>query len=89
MDKISRILGDETGIDAARQLQQWLALSPPVLMITANRTQELKQQVRQLGYRMLNKPIKPHKLKSMLRHFFSRNPVSDNSEAGRQIPLRG
>ncbi len=60
---------DETGIDAARQLQQWLTLPPPVLMITANRTQELKQQVRQLGYRMLNKPIKPHKLKSMLRHF--------------------
>ncbi len=58
----------ETGIDAAKQLRHWLGQSLPVLMITANRTQELKQQVREQGYHLLNKPIKPHKLKSMLRH---------------------
>lgn len=58
---------DETGIDAAIQLREWLGSSLPVLMITANRTQQLKRQVRELGFHLLNKPIKPHKLKSMLR----------------------
>ncbi len=59
---------EETGVEAAKQLRHWLGQSLPVLMITANRSQSLKQQVRELGYHLLNKPIKPHKLKSMLRH---------------------
>jgi len=58
---------DETGIDAAIQLREWLGASLRVLMITANRTQDLKRQVRELGFHLLNKPIKLHKLKSMLR----------------------
>lgn len=58
----------ETGIDAVKELHTSLGQVLPVLMITANRSQDLKQQVRELGYHLLNKPIKPHKLKSMLRY---------------------
>jgi CheY-like chemotaxis protein len=57
----------ETGIEAAVLLKQWLGETLPILMITANRTQDLKKQVRELELQLLNKPIKPHKLKSMLR----------------------
>ena len=59
-----------TGIKAVETLREWTGLPFPTLMITANHTQELKQQVRECGYHLLHKPIKPHKLKSMLRHLF-------------------
>ncbi len=62
---------EETGMDAASRLREWLGPKLPVLMITANRTQDLKQQVREQGYHLLHKPIKPHKLKSLLRHLLS------------------
>lgn len=41
---------------------------PPVLMITANYTNELKQQIRESGYLLMNKPVKPMKLKATLTH---------------------
>lgn len=59
---------EETGINAIETLREWIGHPVPTLMITANYTQELKQQVRECGYHLLYKPIKPHKLKSMLRY---------------------
>ena len=58
----------EIGINAIETLREWIGHPVPTLMITANYTQELKQQVRECGYHLLYKPIKPHKLKSMLRY---------------------
>ncbi len=37
-------------------------------MITANYTNELKQHIRELGYLLMNKPVKPLKLRSVLNH---------------------
>lgn len=60
----------ETGMNAIEFLREQIGYAIPTLMITANYSQELKQQVRECGYHLLNKPIKPHKLKSMLRYLF-------------------
>ena len=59
---------DENGLDAAISFNRYLAHPVPVVMITANYTNELKQIVREQGYLLINKPVKPMKLKMTLNH---------------------
>ncbi len=59
---------DENGVDAAVQLNGLLTTSIPVLMITANYSNELKQTIREQGYLLMNKPVRPLKLKTVLSH---------------------
>ncbi|SEQ14590.1 PAS domain S-box-containing protein [Amphritea atlantica] len=59
---------DENGLDAAIHFNRRLAQPVPVVMITANYTNELKQIVREQGYLLINKPVKPMKLKMTLNH---------------------
>jgi two-component system, sensor histidine kinase len=61
----------DTGFDAIELINQQLAERLPVVMITANYTKELREQVSELGYRLLNKPVKPLKLRSILTHLLS------------------
>ena len=58
----------ETGIGAAQALLPQLEAEVPVLMITANYSKELNSEVRELGYHLMNKPVKPLKLKTLLTH---------------------
>ncbi|SIQ26280.1 PAS domain S-box-containing protein [Marinobacterium stanieri] len=58
----------ETGIDLVREVLQQRVEVPPVLMITANYSNDLKQEVKQQGYLLMNKPIRPLKLKATLGH---------------------
>ncbi|MBA4502234.1 hybrid sensor histidine kinase/response regulator [Marinobacterium marinum] len=57
-----------TGMDLVRDVLQQRTDAPPVLMITANYSNELKQEVREQGYLLMNKPIRPLKLKATLAH---------------------
>jgi len=61
----------DTGFDAIELINQQLAECLPVVVITANYTKELREQVSELGYRLLNKPVKPLKLRSILTHLLS------------------
>ncbi len=61
----------DTGLQAVDLINQRLSHKVPMLIITANYTNELRQQVKDLGYRLLNKPIKPLKLRSAMVHFLS------------------
>ena len=61
----------QNGIDAVTLLEMELSLEVPVLMITANYSNELKQQVRARGYRLLNKPVRPAKLKAVVHHLLN------------------
>lgn len=58
----------ENGIDAAEEVCSMLSYKIPVLMITANYCKELKEEIRELGYMLMNKPVKPLKLKTTLTH---------------------
>ena len=58
----------ENGVDAAAEVCSMLSHTIPVLMITANYCKELKQEIRELGYMLMNKPVKPLKLKTTLTH---------------------
>lgn len=59
---------DENGVDAVAVINAQRSQPAPVLMITANYTNELKQHIRELGYLLMNKPVKPLKLRSVLNH---------------------
>ncbi|BES73279.1 PAS domain-containing protein [Marinobacter nanhaiticus D15-8W] len=59
---------DENGVDAVAGIHIQRDDTVPVVMITANYTNELKQHIRDLGYQLINKPVKPLKLRSVLHH---------------------
>ena len=40
----------------------------PALMITVNYSNELKQQMRELGHNLMHKPVRPMKLKTAISH---------------------
>lgn len=66
----------DTGFDALQITEDTLGVEVPVIMITANYTNELRQQVRKKGYSLLNKPVKPHKMKMALSHLLSKAAMS-------------
>lgn len=59
---------DENGVDAVAGIHLQRDDAVPVVMITANYTNELRQHIRDLGYQLINKPVKPLKLRSVLHH---------------------
>jgi len=59
---------DENGVDAVSAINSRRRTPAPVVMITANYTNELKQHIRELGYLLMNKPVRPLKLRSALNH---------------------
>ncbi len=54
------------GLQAVQQLRDVLGELPPVAMITADGSSELKQQARSLGYPVLHKPVRPAALRALL-----------------------
>lgn len=63
---------DDNGVDAVAVINGQRSQPAPVLMITANYSNELKQHIRELGYLLMNKPVKPLKLRSVLNHVIRR-----------------
>lgn len=59
---------DENGVDVVSEINRRRHCPVPVIMITANYTNELKQHIRELGYLLINKPVKPLKLRSAVCH---------------------
>ena len=54
------------GLQALQQLGGVLGELPPVAMITADGSSELKQKARALGYPVLHKPVRPAALRALL-----------------------
>lgn len=54
------------GLQALQQLRVARGGLPPVAMITADGSSELKQQARALGYPVLHKPVRPAALRALL-----------------------
>ncbi|MCL6692824.1 PAS domain-containing protein [Pseudomonas sp. R3.Fl] len=60
------------GVDAVASINARRGTPLPALMITANYSNELKQQVRELGHTLMHKPVRPMKLKTALCHLMDR-----------------
>ncbi len=56
------------GVDVAIKINRQRHKPLPTLMITANYSNELKQQMRVLGHTMMHKPVKPMRLKTAITH---------------------
>ncbi|HEX7817731.1 PAS domain-containing hybrid sensor histidine kinase/response regulator [Dyella sp.] len=57
---------DMDGLQAIAYLRESLTHMPPIAMITADGSTELKQRTRELGYPLLHKPIRPAALRALL-----------------------
>lgn len=63
---------DENGVDVVASINSRRHCPAPVVMITANYSNELKQHIRELGHVLMNKPVKPLKLRSAMNHLLRR-----------------
>ena len=62
-------LDDETGFDLIASLRLRFATEVPAVLVTADRSADVRQQAANLDIPILNKPVKPAALRSMLaRH---------------------
>lgn len=59
---------DKTGYSAAKAINKRRKSIIPTLMITANYSKSLKKELENTGILLLNKPIKPMKLKTSMLH---------------------
>jgi Na+/proline symporter/signal transduction histidine kinase len=63
---------DVDGLQALQQLRDVLGTLPPVAMITADGSSELKQRARAFGYPVLHKPVRPAALRALLTSLLRR-----------------
>ena len=71
-------LADEVdGLQALQQLREALGDLPPVVMITADGSSELKARARELGYPVLHKPVRPAALRAVLTARLQREDPCD------------
>jgi len=59
---------DKTGLEALQALQAELGAAVPGVILTADRSDEILNAVRGRGFHLLNKPLKPARLRSLLAH---------------------
>ncbi|GGK60057.1 PAS domain-containing hybrid sensor histidine kinase/response regulator [Amphritea balenae] len=57
-----------TGVEAIEQLRAFSDTDIPAAIITAERSQESRNQFRELQLPVLNKPVKPGKLRALISH---------------------
>ncbi|HAV86715.1 MAG TPA: hybrid sensor histidine kinase/response regulator, partial [Pseudomonas sp.] len=57
-----------TGWEVAQALRERFARDIPVVMITADRSDECRQALQGFGVPVLNKPVKAGKMRSVLSH---------------------
>ncbi|KJZ50882.1 MULTISPECIES: hybrid sensor histidine kinase/response regulator NahK/ErcS' [Pseudomonas] len=63
---------DQNGVDAVARINARRASPIPAMMITANYSNELKLQIRELGHTLMHKPVRPMKLKTAMSHLLDR-----------------
>ncbi len=59
---------EQNGVDAVARINARRASPIPAMMITANYSNELKQQIRERGHTLMHKPVRPMKLKIAMSH---------------------
>ncbi|PTT90959.1 hybrid sensor histidine kinase/response regulator, partial [Pseudomonas sp. HMWF031] len=63
---------EQNGVDAVARINARRGKPIPAMMITANYSNELKQQIRELGHTLMHKPVRPMKLKTAMSHLIDR-----------------
>lgn len=63
-----RLRGENNGIDAVRMVRESVGFDVAACLISGDTAQEVREQVRAEGLVLLQKPVRPAKLRSVLRH---------------------
>ena len=63
---------EQNGVDAVARINARRASPIPAMMITANYSNELKLQIRELGHTLMHKPVRPMKLKTAMSHLLGK-----------------
>lgn len=71
-----------TGWEVVLAVREHFADTLPVVMITADRSDQCRQQLQGCGVLVLNKPVKPGKMRSVLSHLLAGNGSTGGAEAG-------
>lgn len=66
---------DQNGMDAVARINACRTSPIPAMMITANYSNELKQQIRERGHTLMHKPVRPMKLKIAMSHLLGQTQV--------------
>jgi len=59
---------DATGLDTVATIRSDLGRSIPAIVVTADRTAEVRKRIDAAGCSVLNKPVRPGRLRSLLSH---------------------
>jgi CheY-like chemotaxis protein len=60
-----------TGVDAIGHVRAGFGTAIPALVITADRTPEVQQELATMGLPLLNKPVRPAQLRTLLSHLLT------------------
>jgi signal transduction histidine kinase len=60
-----------TGLDAIERVRERLGSAVRAVVVTADRTDEVKSRVAQVGHRYLNKPVRADRLRSLMSHLLA------------------
>jgi CheY-like chemotaxis protein len=63
--------GEVTGLEALEALCVHTGRRLPGILITANYTEAVREAASELGYRMLNKPVRPGALRALMTQMLS------------------
>jgi CheY-like chemotaxis protein len=66
-----RLLGAQSGVDAVRSLREAAARDVPACVISGDTAEDVKELINTAGLLLLQKPVRPAKLRSVLRHAWS------------------
>jgi signal transduction histidine kinase/ActR/RegA family two-component response regulator len=73
-----RLLGPHNGVDAVQALRQLAGRAIAACVISGDTHETVKEQVAAAGLLLLQKPVKPAKLRSVLRHAWSAQQGGDS-----------
>ncbi|WP_428609872.1 NahK/ErcS family hybrid sensor histidine kinase/response regulator [Sedimenticola sp.] len=57
-----------TGVDILLFLKREYGIDAPSIVVTADRSDAMRSEVSKAGYRVLHKPLKPHRLRAWMAH---------------------
>jgi CheY-like chemotaxis protein len=83
-----RLLGADNGVDAVRQLRQIAGHEIPACVISGDTDAAVKDQIHDAGLLLLQKPVKPAKLRSVLRHAWSGQHIAQPLDAADRLPAQ-
>ncbi|MCK0105115.1 NahK/ErcS family hybrid sensor histidine kinase/response regulator [Marinobacter sp. S0848L] len=66
---------DQTGFDAIHRVRKYLGEDVPGAIITADRSDEVRTLLRAQYLPVLNKPVKPNRLRALLTSFVASSPI--------------